>query len=53
MREEYFEALAEGRNEKALWIKVRGYLWLTWTVLFQLFVFVVSGPIKIIKGLWG
>ena len=53
MREEYFDALAEGREEKAKWIKIRGYLWMIWTVALQIFEFVVSGPVKIIKGLWG
>ena len=52
MREEYFEALDAGRKEKARWIKVRGYLWLIWTIALQLFEFVVSGPVKIIKNLW-
>ncbi len=51
MREEYFEALAQGKKRKALWIMVRGHLWLIWTVIFQLFVFAVSGPIKIIKSI--
>jgi hypothetical protein len=53
MREEYFEALAEGRDEKAQWVKVRGYLWLIWTVTRQIAVSVLSGPVEILKSLWG
>lgn len=53
MREEYFDALAKGRKEKAQWVKVRGYIALILTVTRHVIVSVFSGPAEILKSLWG
>lgn len=49
MREEYFEALAAEREEKARWVLIRGYLALAATMALQLFASVFA---KIIKTVW-
>ena len=53
MREEYNDALVKGRKEKARWVVIRGYLALAWSVTLQVVEFLLSGPGKIIKPLWG
>jgi hypothetical protein len=53
MRDEYNEALFQGQKKKAQWVLIRGYLALTWTVALQVVEFLLSGPVKVIKSLWG
>ena len=53
MREEYFDALSEGRKEKAYWVTIRGYISLILTVIRHIAVSVFSGPVEILKSLWG
>jgi hypothetical protein len=52
MREEYNEALFQGRKRKAQWVLIRSYLYLAWSVTLQIIEFLLSGPAKIIKTLW-
>jgi hypothetical protein len=48
MREEYFEALSQGRHRKAAWIRVRG----TWAVLSAASALFGVRLSKLIVGIW-